>query len=73
MQNTHQCHKPCPDLPCYSLNSEQKKSGLEKLREVRKALGEKQLAAIRDRYAVADRQEKLRLKEKANRIEQVWC
>lgn len=73
MQTTHLCHKPCPDLPCYSLNKEQKQHGLEMLEKVRKQLGEKQLEALREEYPTASRAKKARLNEKAQRIEQVWC
>lgn len=73
MQITNPIHKPCPDLACHSLNAQQKQSGLEKLRQVRKALGEKQLEELRSKFSTASRAEKQRLMEKANHIEQVWC
>lgn len=73
MQTIHQCHKTCPDLPCHSLNAEQKQHGLEMLKKVRKQLGDKQLETLREEYRTANRAKKARLNEKAKRIEQVWC
>ncbi len=34
------CHKPCPDMPCWGLDSKQKAKGLENLKKVRESLGE---------------------------------
>ncbi len=69
-----QCHQPCPDMPSYGLNKQQKQRGLEKLRQVRKALGEKQLAELRIQYAATDsKAEKQKLLDRAHHIEQVWC
>ena len=66
-------HQPCPDLPAYSLNAEQKKTGLEKLHQVRKNLGEKMLADLRRQYDTASKAKKSQIQEKARHIEQVWC
>ncbi|ELO1812407.1 hypothetical protein QXB70_002104 [Vibrio fluvialis] len=41
------CHKPCPDLGCYSLNAAQKARGLENLQNVRHSLKERQLEPLR--------------------------
>lgn len=41
------CHKPCPDLSCYSLNAAQKAKGLVNLKKVRSELKEKQLEPLR--------------------------
>lgn len=40
---------PCPDLPCWSLNREQKERGLTFLERTRKELGERQLQSLRER------------------------
>ena len=45
---TNPAHMPCPDLPCYSLNKEQKESGLANIANVRKQLKEKQLKPLRE-------------------------
>lgn len=37
---------PCPDLPCWSLNREQKERGLTFLERTRKELGERQLQSL---------------------------
>ena len=74
MQNTHQCHQPCPALPCYSLNSEQKQHGLELLKRVKQQVGQKRLAQLRDEYNHTDSKAKqAKLAEEANRIKQAWC
>ncbi|WP_153446891.1 hypothetical protein [Vibrio algicola] len=67
-----QIHMPCPDLVAYSLTAEQKKHGLEKLREVRKTLGEKMLADLRSEYPNASRLNKAKLKAKSDRIKRDW-
>jgi hypothetical protein len=41
------CHRPCPDLSCYSLNAEQKAAGLKNLSRVRANLRETLLAPLR--------------------------
>ena len=38
---------PCPDLPCWSLNQEQKVRGLTFLQRTKKELGERQLQPLR--------------------------
>ncbi len=38
---------PCPDLPCWSLNREQKERGLSALQRTRRELGERQKAKSR--------------------------
>ncbi|PMJ92840.1 hypothetical protein [Vibrio sp. 10N.261.55.A7] len=40
-------HRPCPDMTCYSLNSEQKSKGLERLAKVKAQLKEDQLVNLR--------------------------
>lgn len=40
-------HAPCPDMPHYSLNKEQKAKGLQNIAKVKQALREKQLAPLR--------------------------
>ncbi|MFS1891804.1 hypothetical protein [Vibrio lentus] len=42
---------PCPDLPCWSLNREQKERGLSALQRTRRELGERQLKPLRSRRA----------------------
>tara|TARA_Y100000588_G_scaffold122336_1_gene134035 strand:+ start:532 stop:825 length:294 start_codon:yes stop_codon:yes gene_type:complete len=42
---------PCPDLPCWSLNREQKERGLTFLQRTRKELGERKLKPLRSRRA----------------------
>lgn len=37
---------PCPDLPCWSLNREQKERGLTFLERTRKEIGERQLKSL---------------------------
>lgn len=66
-------HQPCPDLPAYSLNAEQKKTGLEKLQQVRKNLGAKMLADLRSEYPTASKAKQSKIQERARHIEQVWC
>ncbi|MGF1696575.1 hypothetical protein L4C54_12950 [Vibrio lamellibrachiae] len=40
-------HRPCPDMSCYSLNSEQKSKGLVRLARVKANLKESQLKNLR--------------------------
>ncbi|AGN34195.1 hypothetical protein VPPG_00070 [Vibrio phage VD1] len=44
------CHKPCDDMPCYSLNAEQKAKGLAALQKVRSDLKESQLKRLREQH-----------------------
>ncbi|ERM57989.1 hypothetical protein [Vibrio cyclitrophicus] len=68
---------PCPDLPCWSLNREQKERGLTFLQRTRKELGERQLEPLRSRraelqaqYARSDSNaERQRLSREINRID----
>ncbi|WED29026.1 hypothetical protein L3V77_24140 [Vibrio sp. DW001] len=45
---TNPAHMPCPDLPCYSLNQDQKNRGLENLAKIREQLKNKQLQPLRE-------------------------
>ncbi|MGF1840972.1 hypothetical protein [Vibrio atlanticus] len=68
---------PCPDLPCWSLNREQKERGLTFLERTRKELGERQLQPLRLRRAKLQAQytksdcnaERKRLSREINRID----
>ncbi|PMK99880.1 hypothetical protein BCT90_02940 [Vibrio lentus] len=68
---------PCPDLPCWSLNREQKERGLSALQRTRRELGERQLEPLRSRraelqaqYARSDSNaERQRLSREINRID----
>ncbi|MEZ9233270.1 hypothetical protein AB4259_19540 [Vibrio amylolyticus] len=40
-------HQPCPDLPHYSLNAEQKLEGLSRIARVKEQLKESQLKGLR--------------------------
>ena len=68
---------PCPDLPCWSLNREQKERGLSALQRTRRELGERKLKPLRSRraelqaqYARSDSNaERQRLSREINRID----
>ncbi|KZX67033.1 hypothetical protein A3712_16215 [Vibrio sp. HI00D65] len=68
---------PCPDLPCWSLNREQKERGLTFLQRTRQELGERKLKPLRSKraelqalYSKSDcRAEKMRLSREINRID----
>lgn len=68
---------PCPDMPCWSLNREQKERGLKLLERTRKELGERQLKPLRSKreelqaqYSKSDcRAEQMRLSREINRID----
>ncbi|MEZ8656819.1 hypothetical protein AB6D60_22935 [Vibrio splendidus] len=68
---------PCPDLPCWSLNREQKERGLSALQHTRRELGERQLKPLRSKreelqalFSQSDcRAEQMRLSREINRID----
>ncbi|MFG0773066.1 hypothetical protein ACF8PD_14670 [Vibrio plantisponsor] len=71
------CHKPCPDMPCYSLDAEQKAKGLVALQKARSYVKEVQLERLRKQHkeltAEANRedtttQRKMRISEELKRI-----
>ncbi|WP_017630444.1 hypothetical protein [Vibrio sp. 624788] len=68
---------PCPDLPCWSLNREQKERGLSALQRTRRELGERQLKPLRSQREKLKAQfsqsncsaEQMRLSREINRID----
>lgn len=71
------CHQPCPDMPCYSLNAEQKAKGLAALEKTRGYLKELQLERLRVQHKKltdeanredTTKQRKMRISEELKRI-----
>lgn len=50
MESTNPIHRPCPDLPAYSLSQEQKAKGLEMLKQVKAQVREGVLTKLRTQY-----------------------
>lgn len=73
MQITNPIHQPCPDLPCHSLNAQQKQHGLEMLKKVRAEVGRECLNKLREESKGASRAKQAELNQKAKHISQVWC
>lgn len=44
------CHRACPDMPCYSLDAEQKAKGLVALQKARSYVKEVQLERLRKQH-----------------------
>ncbi|CDT98702.1 conserved hypothetical protein [Vibrio coralliirubri] len=68
---------PCPDLPCWSLNREQKQRGLSGLQRAKKSVGERLLKPLREQRAELQdqftntecRAEQMRLSREIHRID----
>lgn len=50
MESINPIHRPCPDLPAYSLNREQKARGLAMLKQVKADVREGVLKKLRIEY-----------------------
>lgn len=50
MDSTNPIHKPCPDLPAYSLSQEQKAKGLAMLKQVKAQVRNGVLSKLRTEY-----------------------
>ncbi|MBO0161553.1 hypothetical protein J0692_04835 [Vibrio alginolyticus] len=50
MESTNPIHRPCPDLPAYSLSQEQKAKGLEMLKQVKAQVRDGVLNKLRTQY-----------------------
>ncbi|MEZ8325485.1 hypothetical protein AB6D00_18185 [Vibrio cyclitrophicus] len=50
MESTNPIHRPCPDLPAYSLSQEQKAKGLEMLKQVKAQVRDGVLTKLRTQY-----------------------
>lgn len=73
MESTNPIHRPCPDLPAYSLNQEQKARGLEMIKQVKAQVRESVLSKLRTEYEETENPTlKTAISRRAKSIKRNW-
>ncbi|MFM2599877.1 hypothetical protein [Vibrio fortis] len=73
MASTNPIHRPCPDLPAYSLSQEQKAKGLEMLKQVKAQVREGVLTKLRTQYEETESPTlKMAISRRARSIKRNW-
>ena len=73
MESTNPIHRPCPDLPAYSLNREQKARGLEMIKQVKAQVREGVLSKLRAEYEETENPTlKTAISRRARSIKRNW-
>lgn len=73
MESTNPIHRPCPDLPAYSLSQEQKAKGLAMLKRVKAQVRDGILSKLRTDYEEAESQTlKTAISRRARSIKRNW-
>ena len=73
MESTNPIHRPCPDLPAYSLSQEQKTKGLAMLKQVKAQVRDGVLTKLRTEYEEAGNPTlKTAISRRARSIKRNW-
>ena len=73
MESTNPIHRPCPDLPAYSLSQEQKAKGLAMLKQVKAQVRDSVLSKLRTDYEEAENPTlKTAISRRARSIKRNW-
>ncbi len=73
MESTNPIHRPCPDLPAYSLSQEQKTKGLAMLKQVKAQVREGVLSKLRTEYEETENPTlKTAISRRARSIKRNW-
>jgi hypothetical protein len=73
MESTNPIHRPCPDLPAYSLSQEQKTKGLAMLKQVKAQVRDGVLSKLRTDYEEAESPTlKAAISRRARSIKRNW-